>query len=160
MINGFNGNIKFITRVPHFSSASNGLKGSGRFPAWVGGTIYFNIGYIVEPHVLKICQSKSHVCRDEADFYLSDTEEGVSWGPSSSSTSRLSRYWKWFQNFIVRGSSGGTWALSLKFNKEVQHFLILRCQNDNMQIWGLSPYKKATWGLLPNKNNQLWLKWW
>jgi len=47
----------------------------------------------------------SSLSRDEADFYLSDTEEG---------------------NFIVRGSSGGTWALSLKFNKEVQHFLILR----------------------------------
>jgi len=31
-----------------------------------------------------------------------------------------------FKNFIIRGSSGGTWALSLKFNKEVQHFLILR----------------------------------
>jgi len=47
----------------------------------------------------------SSLSRDEADFYLSDTEEG---------------------NFIVRGSSGGSWALSLKFGQEVQHFLILR----------------------------------
>ena len=31
-----------------------------------------------------------------------------------------------FQNFIVRGSSGGSWALSLKIGQEVQHFLILR----------------------------------
>jgi len=47
----------------------------------------------------------SSLSRDEADSYLGDTEEG---------------------NFIVRGSSGGSWALSLKFNQEVQHFLILR----------------------------------
>merc|ERR1719430_842965 len=47
----------------------------------------------------------SSLSRDEADFYLSDTEEG---------------------NFIVRGSSGGSWALSLKIGQEVQHFLILR----------------------------------
>ena len=30
------------------------------------------------------------------------------------------------QNFIVRGSSGGSWALSLKIGQDVQHFLILR----------------------------------